>query len=478
MKKFLRRFAVCTLALCTCFAFVGCGNGDEKKTNDEQFTSLKSAVAKVDSVEDFSGDWTLEKNSSYVMSCDTENAVFTGTWTDDEKNIYKTSMSKNMNASSTEKEIMSYNKDTNLGYKVEYSSDGSTVECIKANIDDFELVQNEDGTYKIYNASVYSDDIYLSVYTADANYMKNYVSDLLEDLEEVIDMVDVENFDEFKAEMIDLMKSEISILGATPKFSVKFSTKDGVTTVTATMKINNATMEIEGMQYTNMNATAEVSINFNKDEFLGCSIKSTTTGTMTIPVSEGKTMTFDVSSSSNEILELKNTYDATHCPEFDDETFVKESFENRGNVYVYVDFVLNGMSYSSTSVQFGDTLELKWINSKLPEGTKWYVDKACTQEFTGTVSSNDFVLYANVTLPEDKTFAVIINTSLYESIGGDIDEILKDHSVEIVNKNYKLNEDTENYAKVYVNGVEKTLGEDVVLNNGVNVIVYVYASND
>lgn len=478
MKKFLRRFAVCTLALCTCFAFVGCGNGDEKKTDAEQFTSLKTAVAKVDSAEDFDGSWTIVSTESNLMSCETENAVFTGELTEEEKTAYKTNMSKYMNGFSTEKEIMSYNKDTNLGYKVEYSSDEANLECTKANIEDFELVQKEEEAYKIYRASVYDEDVYLYVYTADANYLKNYVSDLLEDLEEVIDMVDFETFAEFKAEMIDLMKEEISILGATPKFSVKFSTKKGVSTLTATMKIENASMEVGGVQYANMNATSEIAINFNKDGVLGYSLKSTTSGTMTMAIGEGKTMSFDVSSSSNNSIELERTYDETHCPKFDDETFVKESFEDEGNVYVNVNFVLNEMSYSSTYTKFGEELNLTSINSDLPEGTKWFVDEACTQEFTGTVPSNNITLYAKVTLPEDKAFVIFIYTSLYESLGSDIDEILKNNQVEIVDKNYKLSNDTENYAKVYVNGVEKTLGEDVVLNAGANVIVYVYASND
>lgn len=489
MKRILKRIAVCSLAFLTCFAFVGCGKSDpdkngkpesEPKINQEQqFSNMKSAVARVDSVEDFSDGWTIEETDISSNSFIVDEAGFnpTGeTWTEETKKVFLETTKNNFKSGTEErKTVFAFNKGANTGYKVRLEKEGTTEK-----IQNFEIVENADGSYKIYRVDQSSGEIGYDkmVFNADANYTKNYGTELLEKLKDLIEYFDHETFAEFKTAMENMFGSQMEELGAVPTTSLEFTENEGVTTMSFTLTIVCDLVDMDGVQLTNVDATLAFVVDFNEDGIVSFSENTSTRGMMVVPVDATNTINIQMNSTSNVQTKIKKSYDGTKCPQLTDD-FDKGSFVDKGNVVSEVNFIVNGMLIESINKRYGTVFSGGYEGyeySTYFEGVEWFLDAECTQKFEGAYPSNDINLYANLTLPEGKVFAYEIYVSNYSSIAENLEKYVKGSRVKIVDAEYACtNGDSGVYSKIYINGVEKSFGETVSLNiTGVNFIVYVY----
>lgn len=516
MKKILKRIAVCFLACCTCFAFVGCGGNnnntpgsdDDKtptKTETEQFTELKTAIAKVDGVDDFNDSWTFVDTFSVTANCDVDSITFKGNIDATTQAGIKAMYASMFNTTMVEKSITSFDKSTNLGYKATYSS-GSLLALNNDELSEFELVEKDEDNYIVYRYSHnFEDESYntYEAYSADANYLKNYLPEILDELEDLVEFFDCETLEDFKASMVEFAKEEgdvVSEIGdIVPTISMKYSEKDGVSTVDVEIKYENVTLEVyDGVETQGLNVKADVVIDYDSTGILGVSVGVNISGEMEMPlaeIGEDVSMSLTFTTGIVQSYEIKKSYDAESRPAFDNDKIQKNLFELSDNVETEVQFYVNGMPYMKVSVPYGleiDSEEIQGQFEHLKYSLKdeesededeieieWYVDAECTQKFTGTIPSNHISLYTKVTIPETKAIVVRVYTDDFADVETNIGNILKNETIQIVNKSYELEE--EDYiSAIYVNGEEKTKGTSVTLlgDGKVNVIVYVYDQND
>lgn len=419
MKKLLKSLIIFTLVLFTCFSFAGCDNtnngGDVPPSTEQGYiNNLKSSIEKYDEADEYSGAWSWEKTLVSKVNIDIDTLTFVGNdfWTDELKDIARnTFMNSDINIGVFSDHI-SFDTNNALGYYVSSSKLSSDTNITKndltnADIKAFKVLSlDDDNCYRYYDKL--SNNI-KDVYLVDDMYTSKFAELLVEKLAEVTNLIKDSSVDSFKSKVVELAQNIIVVTIDNPEVSIDFSQKDNVSTLTAQVpyvSINNSAAE-------NLNGTYTISINFDNNGLIGYSISVVYTSTAIMPFEPSKGAYATIFQDVNYLhtVELKKSYDATHCPTFDS-SCSKDSFTDKGGVTSKIKYYVDGIYFGETSYTCGETLNLKSLTGY----NKWCIDKECTYRFFRTSISTDIDLYLDFSCFDYIAIVLEGDSDLYEKM--------------------------------------------------------------
>lgn len=470
MKKFFKFSVACLLVICSCFTFVACGSnkddGDDKAAvNEANYIVLKSSAAKTANVNNYNSGVTATDTA--VMSMSVSMAMPEETPEDDGASVTAQADEDEgateiplMSESEATRTIVSYNKTAQKGYIRRQSlpsdeGDGDMSEMPEISVmaddgaepetpatpewrdEEVKYFEKKDDNYNVYVN--YGGEAYAK-YLADASSYVNLsqaigefsFNEMFAGYDTYADLVK-----DVKDSITDTMAMELPFDDA--QTNVTFTEKDGVYTLAIAIDYSAEDVEIEGMTFPSVVVDVDGSIVFDSQKvrssnismLISCSMSGSLEDIMGDMMDEGDelpptgdpaedTITVNMSMAVGYSFELDENYNADLEPEVDTDKAV-----DLGNLPISVEFYIDGYYYSQLSdVETGNDVEEKALQgivsyAKTPENIKWYLDEACTQEFTATkYPSYNLKLYIkNVELSDGYAYVRMVNISRSDLAG-------------------------------------------------------------
>lgn len=504
-KKVIKMFAVCFMAILSCFTIFGCKNtppddpdkdgGSATLNADEKYNELKGRVATTTPVNGYTMSNTQSMGMEYgevdYSECDFSAMGLT---TEEQINAFKTSMSENLKDESREyKTIYAYDATSKNGAKIEYE-DGS--------LDYYEVSQGN-SLYTCYYVEDSSRAMYIprQKWNIDGNYYNQYYKYFNESFDEMAEEVLGESLNEVK-EYMNINFREIGIDPAENAitWNVACEENNGLLEIVLTFTLNNIEqIDMGSALLSNANMTGDITLKSDATSIRKVSTSVQISGTMSMDLAEmldaedGKegvpsliiSMPIDITVAAS--LDI-SAFDSSVIPTFDPSEFVGTG--NEGEVLnreIDIDFILvkDGETYPlyelwSNSINMGNSLSVNQYRGGIKNlsSIKWYTDVACTQEFTSTLPSCDITLYAKIEdfeLNDNNAFVINIHSHEEYSISN-VEMYLEDESIEVSSTENTV---SDSYKYAYVNGVKYESGDSYTLDSTkVNIVYLVYSSED
>lgn len=504
-KKVIKMFAVCFMAILSCFTIFGCKNtppedpdkdgGSATLNADEKYNELKGRVATTTPVNGYTMFNTQSMSMEYgevdYSECDFSAMGLT---TEEQINAFKTSMSENLEDESREyKTIYAYDATSKNGAKIEYE-DG--------NLDSYEVSQGN-SLYEWYYVEDSSRAMLIPCqkWNIDENYYNQYYKYFNESFDEMAEEVVGESLNEVKEYMnINFRKIGIDPAENTITWNVACEENNGLLEIVLTFTLNNIEqIDMGSTLLSNVNMTGDITLKSDATSIRKVSTSVQISGTMFMDLAEmldaedGNegapsliiSMPIDITETAS--LDI-SAFDSSVIPTFDPSEFVGTGSEGEAeNIYIDIDFILvkDGEAYPlyglwSNSAQMGNSLSITHSRGGINNlsSIKWYTDVACTQEFTSTLPSCDITLYAKIEdfeLEENNAFVIKIY-SLEEYSISNVEMYLEDEGIEVSSTENTV---SDSYKYAYVNGVKYESGDSYTLDSTkVNIVYFVYSNED
>lgn len=511
-KKLLKMFAICCMALVSCFSIFACGETPDDPETEQGGGSGQEApegvtgtpVTETIAVDKFNQLKTardaMTPNNGYTYTDEgTTKQEATPNWDAFERNkvakmagvdasladdtifnAFKSGIDdglSSMNGEYSSKEITSYNSTTKNGYYL-YES---------PNQRSYEISDIENNT--LYDYSKWgSDEATQRKYNIDQNYYNQFYFDFYDAMEYSVGEVLKDTLEETES----YLRNGFEAMGLTfveDDLGFTFEEKDGLSTLVVYANVTDKTMNLYGESLTGADFTMSLVFKFNSTMLTELSAVMDLDATMAMAVGQdanGNDVNLSIAFAmdNTQKFTFSNTYDAEHAPSYTASEFVGEDMEvvtnNDSEVYLHIGDYAFGYG---KGFRMGESLDFSGYNgysdvftgSGLNDIT-WYTDKACTQEFTATtMPSYDINLYAkynDVLAKLDVNHAFVLKMSTSNYVDGVDYEAYMVPRISITEKTGTVS--AEEYTCAYVNGTKVNAGASYTLTSGLNKIIFVY----
>lgn len=483
-KKFVSLACACLMvALSLCM--ISCKDkGGSKKSNEKTYGMLMAAVSNTLDVENYEGFTSVNSQTmatTAVLDNKKTNLGATDAdgkpWaSEDAKTAYLAEIEELLEKSRyshAREEKISYDVKNLIGYEIEKSSNAEGGMDVVSS-----CVFKKDAAGKYYEYDVIDSekhlvdsDFYMNAFSN--GYTKNlemFASEEVKTLNGIIDVV--------KKEVVEEVKKEFDY---TIKTVVTTSKKDGVNTLTLSLKANGepkTTSSYYGV-FQNLVIEYKLVFDFNETSLLKLSITMDMKQEQIMLVNDNKDSGRVVASAGVEIVtvtECSNAYDASDMPTIaTDQVFV-----DRGGMPIYLNLHVDGYKIDSNYpvVYCGDavtTITPSDMSEIIKSNVKWYLNKECTVEFTAekwTAYSADINLYTKSEYVNDGY--VIVGFRIYGE--STYTENVNSGSVDYYYYLYKTSGQTftSTYDYAYLNGTRIEKDDAITFVAGqVNYLIFI-----
>ncbi len=518
-KKLLKMFAICCMALISCFSIFACGETPDDPETPGSGTEQElpegvtgTPVTETTAVDKFNQLKTardaMTPNNGYTYTDEgTTKMEVTPNWDAFERNkvakmegedvsladdttftAFKGTIDaglSRMNDDYSSKEIISYNSTTKNGYNLYESSSGDKT---------YEISDIENNMLYDYSSNTYTDSgnntlEYKRKYNIDQNYYNQFTYDFYENMEYSVGEVLKDTLEDTESYLRNGFES-MGLTFSEDDLGFTFEEENGLYTLVIYANVTDKTMNFYGESLTGADFTMSLVFKFNSTMLTELSAVMNLDATMAMPVGQDAngndvnlSIAFDMDNTQK--FTFSNTYDAEHAPTYVASEFVGDGYDdgeqvvtnNSSNVCLHI----GDYEFGNVDFKMGDALNYSdpWIFSGFVtgglNGITWYTDKACTQAFIGNMPSYDINLYAKYSdalakLDTNHVFVLEMYTSNYVS---SVDyEAYSEPRIDVTEKTGTVN--AEYYTCAYVNGTKVEAGQSYTLNTGLNKIIFVY----
>lgn len=524
-KKLLKMFAICCMALVSCFSIFACGETPDDpeteqgsgQTTPEGITG--TPVTETTAVDKFNQLKTardaMTPNNGYTYTDEsTSKMQVTPNWDAFERNkvakissipysladetnfnAFKNTIGENlstMNDEYTSKEVTSYNSTTKNGYWLDESS----------NYSEYEISDIENNTLYYYSKWGNDEaDQHKYKYNIDQNYYNQFIFDFYDNMEYSVGEVLKDTLEETES----YLRNGFEAMGLTfgeNDLGFTFEEKDGLSTLVIYANVTDKTMNIYGESLTGADFTMSLVFKFNSTMITELSAVMDLDATMSMAVAQdadGNDVNLSVAFAmdNTEKFTFSNTYDTEHAPSYtasefkgtdggewdgDISDYVEIVANNSSDVYLHIGDYSFGYGYAfrmGEALDFSNYLGYGYSNVFTGNGLNditWYTDKACTQAFTGNMPSYDINLYAkydDVLAKLGTNYVFVCNMYTSNYVDGVDYEVYSTPRIGVTEKTGTV--DAERYTCAYVNGTKVNAGDTYTLNSGLNKIIFVYS---
>lgn len=517
-------FAICCMALVSCFSIFACGEtpddpeteqgGGSGQTTPEGITG--TPVTETTAVDKFNQLKTardaMTPNNGYTYTDEsTSKMQVTPNWDAFERNkvtkmegvdasladdtnfnAFKNTIDESLSSMNDEyssKEITSYNSTTKNGYSLYESTYNKN----------YEISDIENNMLYDYSSYSYTDSggnpqtqENKNKYNIDQNYYNQFIFDFYDNMEYSVGEVLKDTLEGTES----YLRNGFEAMGLTfgeDDLGFTFEEKDGLYTLVIYANVTDKTINLYGESLTDADFTMSLVFKFNSTMLTELSAVMDLDATMAMPVGKDASdndvnLSIAFAVDSTQKFTFSTTYDAERAPSYTASEFKGTGSEWRGNELVTV--VQNNQSNvhlhfgdydfnESPSFYMGDSVSIDDISGFVEGGLNditWYTDKACTQAFTGNMPSYDINLYAkydDVLAKLDTNHVFVLNMYISNYVEGVDYEAYYEPYIGITEKTGTVN--AERYTCAYVNGTKVNAGSTYTLTNGLNKIIFVYS---
>lgn len=522
-KKLLKMFAICCMALVSCFSIFACGETpDDPETEQGSGSGQETpegvagtpvteatAVEKFNQLKSVKDSMTPNNGYTYTDEGKTKMEV-TPNWDSFERskvtqvygenvsladdaifNTFKNSIDislSSMNGDYSSKEMISYNSTTKNGYHLDESQGYRSYEI--SDIANNMLYDYSSDSYVDSDGNSHTSENKYK-YRIDQNYYNQFTYDFYDVMEYSVGEVLKDTLDDTES----YLRNGFEAMGLTfgdNDLGFTFEEKNGLSTLVIYANVTDRTIAMFGESLTDADFTMSLVFKFESNMLKELSTVMDLDATMSMPVGKDASnndvnLSIAFAMDNTKKFTFSNTYDVEHAPlynasEFegsnsiyddDSEEMVTVVENNESKVKIHI----GNYTYSSSFYfKMGDTLDFGnpgFVGNGL-NGITWYTDKACTQAFTGNMPSYDINLYAKYSdvlakLDSDHVFVLKMYADIY--VEGVDYEAYQESRISVVEKTGTI--DPESYTCAYVNGTKVNAGESYTLTSGLNKIIYV-----
>lgn len=504
-KKVIKMFAVCFMAVLSCFTIFGCKNtppedpdkdvGSTTLNAEEKYTELKGRVATTTPVNGYTMTQkeliSMEYGEVDYSECDFSAMGMT---TEEEINDFKASMSENLEDDTIEyKTIFAYDATSKNGAKINYRGES---------LNKYEVSQGN--TLYVWNYVEDSSRVMETPrekFNIDENYYNQYYKYFNETFDDMAEDIVRDSLDDVK----EYMNTNFGMIGIDPaqttiNWNVACEENNGLLEIVLTFTLNNLEeLDMGETLMSNVDMTGNITLKSDATSIREISTSIQISGTMSMNLSEmldaeggeedAPSLIISIPVDITEAVSLNiSAFDSSVIPTFDPSEFVgfgSDGEAQNRDIKIDLNLVKDGKAYDlsglwAPSSKMGDSLSVNQNGGKINnhENIKWYTDVACTQEFTGTLPSYDITLYAkfeDFELKENNAFVIRVYTS-DEYNSSNVEMYLEDIGA-VVDSTENTVSDSYKYA--YVNGVKYESGDSYTLDaTKINIVYFVYADQE